>query len=240
MNLVWIAVITFAILQLSALCTTIYLHRAVTHRGVELHPAVSLLMHLELTLFTGVAPREWAAVHRKHHHFSDKHGDPHSPLLYGLWGVLLGNYFFYRREANNPDVIRKYTPDYRPDAIDRIPHSQLGLLLGLGVFVLMFGWAWGIAAWAAHMAMYVVVNAMINGLGHMVGYRNFANQATNLRWLAWISAGEGLHNNHHESPTAARFSMRAREFDPAWPVIRLLERLGLAKVRPEPLARAAA
>ncbi len=240
MHPVWIALITFGILQISALCTTVYLHRAVTHRGLELHPAVSFLMHLELTLFTGVVPREWAAVHRKHHHFSDRHGDPHSPLLYGLWGVLLGNYFYYRREANNPEVIRKYTPDYKPDAIDRIPHSQLGLFLGLGIFILMFGWAWGFAAWIAHMVVYVAVNAMINGLGHMVGYRNFENQATNLRWLAWISAGEGLHNNHHEYPTAARFSMRAREFDPAWPFIRLLEGLGLAKVRPEPLARAAA
>jgi stearoyl-CoA desaturase (delta-9 desaturase) len=74
----------------------------------------------------------------------------------------------------------------------------------------------------------------------MVGYRNFDNNATNLQWLAWISAGEGLHNNHHEFPTSARFSMRRDEFDPAWPFIRLLESVGLAKAKPEPLAKAAA
>jgi stearoyl-CoA desaturase (delta-9 desaturase) len=74
----------------------------------------------------------------------------------------------------------------------------------------------------------------------MVGYRNYDNNATNLQWLAWISAGEGLHNNHHAFPASARFSLRKHEFDPAWGVIRLLESLGLARVKQEPLARAAA
>jgi len=73
--------ITLVILQVSVFCTTIYLHRTKTHRGLELHPVVGLLMHLELSLFTGMVPREWAAVHRKHHHFSDVEGDPHSPYI---------------------------------------------------------------------------------------------------------------------------------------------------------------
>ena len=105
--------------------------------------------------------------------------------------------------------------------------------------MLMFGWMWGAVAWVAHVVTYIMVNAMINSLGHMIGYRNYENEATNLQWLAMITAGEGLHNNHHEYPTAARFSMRKREIDPAWPVIRLLEVLGLARVKPEPLAKAA-
>jgi stearoyl-CoA desaturase (delta-9 desaturase) len=231
--------ITFGVLQLSALCTTIYLHRTITHRGLELHPVIAFLMHLELLVFTGVIPRHWAAVHRKHHHFADKEGDPHSPVLLGVWPVMLGNYFLYRKEAQNPATIDKYTPDYKPDLLDKIPAASFGVFLGLIVFVLLFGWAWGTAAWLAHIVVYVLVNAMVNSLGHAVGYRNYENQATNLRWLAWISAGEGLHNNHHEYPSAARLSMRKREFDPAWPVIRVLESLGLAKVKPEPLAKAA-
>lgn len=239
MNFVWMVVITLGIVQLSALATTVYLHRSITHRGLELHPAIAFLFHLELTLFTGVIPREWAAVHRKHHQFSDKEGDPHSPYVFGMWKVLFGNYFMYRKEAANPATIRKYTPDYKPDLIDRIPGVNLGVYVGLGIFVLMFGWLWGVAAWLAHVVLYIVVNAMINSLGHTIGYRNWDNKATNLRWLAWISGGEGLHNNHHEFPTAARFSMRKSEIDPAWPVIRMLELLGLAKVKPLPLAKVA-
>ncbi len=73
----------------------------------------------------------------------------------------------------------------------------------------------------------------------MVGYRNYDNLATNITLIAWLTGGEGLHNNHHEFPSSAKFATKSREFDPAWPVICLLERLGLAHVKPEPLARAA-
>src|SRR5574340_477708 len=239
MNFFWMAVITLAILQISGLCTTVFLHRAKTHRALELHPAVGFLMHLHLTLFTGVIPRQWAAVHRKHHHYSDREGDPHSPYVFGLWTVLFGNYFLYRREAGNPAVVRKYTPDWKDDALDKLPVLQYGAYAGLVLFMLMFGIGWGAAAWAAHVSLYILMNAAINSLGHVIGYRNFDNKATNLRWLALLTSGEGLHNNHHEHPTSARLSLRPSEFDPAWPVIRLLEALGLATVKRLPKAKAA-
>jgi fatty-acid desaturase len=118
MSLTWMAVITFVILQMSVFATTIYLQRSITHRGLQLHPIVAVLMHLELLLFTGIIPRQWAAVHRKHHHHSDEAGDPHSPRVLGMWTVLFGNYFLYKKQANNPATVRKYTPDYRPDVIE--------------------------------------------------------------------------------------------------------------------------
>jgi stearoyl-CoA desaturase (delta-9 desaturase) len=230
---------TLFILQLSVFFTTIYLHRCLTHRGLELHPAVRAIMHLELALFTGIQPREWVAVHRKHHHFSDQEGDPHSPYIHGLWHVLFGNFFYYRNEKNNLATIRKYTPDYRPDFLDRIPGIRFAPLAGLAFFMLLFGVALGLAAWIFHVVAYILLNSMINSLCHMIGYRNYDNLATNLQWVALLTGGEGLHNNHHEYPSSARFAQRAREFDPAWPVIRVLEGLGLARVKPEPLAKAA-
>jgi stearoyl-CoA desaturase (Delta-9 desaturase) len=241
MHLFWTLFITVAILQISVLFTTIYLHRALCHRGLELHPAIANLMHLHLSLFTGIVPREWVAVHRKHHHFSDREGDPHSPYLFGLWKVFFGNYFYYKREIRHAATIRKYTPDYRPDWVDRIPLIRYGLLGGLAIFAAMFGWLWGVAALLFHMVTYVLLNSSINSLCHMIGYRNYDNSATNIRLVAWLTGGEGLHNNHHEHPSAAKFSRKFRrtEFDPAWPLIRLLERCGLARVRPEPIAKAA-
>jgi stearoyl-CoA desaturase (delta-9 desaturase) len=239
MSVLWMILITLAVVQLSALATTVYLHRSVTHRSVELHPAVRFLMHLELMMFTGIEPRRWAAVHRKHHQFPDREGDPHSPRLLGLWNVLAGNYFYYRKEARNEATVRKYTPDYKPGPLDRIPLASWGGILGLAVFVLAFGWIWGAAAWAIHAVLYVTVNAMVNGLGHAVGYKNHDNTATNLRWLAWISAGEGLHNNHHAHPASARFSETSGEIDVAWPFIRMLEKVGLARVERRSAARAA-
>jgi stearoyl-CoA desaturase (delta-9 desaturase) len=184
MHFFQIVLVTIGTLQISVLFTTMYLHRSLTHRGVEFHPWVAFVMHLEIMLFTGISPREWVAVHRKHHHFSDKEGDPHSPYLYGMW--------------KNPATIRKYTPDYRTIILDRIPKLNFGALGGLAIFVALFGSAWGAAAWAFHAVSYILLNSSINSICHMVGYRNFDNRATNLKWVAWLTGGEGLHNNHHE------------------------------------------
>ena len=240
MSFLWMFVITVVILQVSVLCTTIFLHSSQCHRGLDLHPLVRNLMHLHLALFTGIVPREWVAVHRKHHHFSDKEGDPHSPYLLGMWSVFFKNFIYYRDEIKSEGTIRKYTPDYQPDLIDKIPGSSHFLLLGGLIFVLMFGLVWGVVAWVFHMVAYVLLNSSINSFCHMIGYRNWDNLATNHQFIALLTGGEGLHNNHHEYPSSAKFALKAREIDPAWPVIRLLETFHLAEVRPEPIAKAAA
>ena len=88
---------------------------------------------------------------------------------------------------------------------------------------------WALAAAGIHAVMYVfVLSSSINGLCHQVGYKNFDNTATNLRLLALVTGGEGLHNNHHGFPRSPKFSWRASEIDPAWPIIKLLIVLRLA------------
>lgn len=160
MSLLWMTVITLVILQISVFFTTIYLHRAKTHKGLQLNPVVGFIMHLELSLFTGVVPRQWAAVHRKHHHFSDVEGDPHSPYLEGMWKVLFGNYFMYQKEAANPETVRKYTPDWKEDALDKIPAMHYAWLGGMGIFMLMFGLWQGAVAWVVHAILYVLLNSL--------------------------------------------------------------------------------
>ncbi len=232
--------IAFVVMKISVFCTTIYLHRALAHKSLRLHPMVTNLMHLHLMLFTGILPREWVAVHRKHHHFSDEEGDPHSPYLKGLLNVLFLNAYFYTQEARNKETVAKYTRDYQEDLVDKIPSLRRGWFVGMLLFILMFGWAWGIGLFIAQGVGYIFLNAMINSICHMIGYRNFDNKATNLQWVALITGGEGLHNNHHQYPSSAKLAQKDHEFDPAWPIIRLLEKVRLAEVtRPKPLARAA-
>jgi len=249
-TIVWALLVSFFLAQASTFCTTIYLHRTLTHRGLKLHPVVAFLMHLELSLATGIVPREWAAVHRKHHHFSDREGDPHSPYIEGLWKVLFFNVLMYKKEIRNPETLLKYTPDWKQDLIDRIPYvGKVGPLLGGSLLALAFGtllglgfWAGaavGVASWYLHAGIYIFLNSMINSVCHKVGYRTFENKATNLQWVAWITAGEGLHNNHHEFPTSARMNALDGEFDPAWPVIWVLEKLRLAEYQQASLAKAA-
>ena len=84
---------------------------------------------------------------------------------------------------------------------------------------------------SAKSALYLSLNASINAVTHTFGARPYDNQATNLQWLAWLTGGEGLHNNHHAAPTSARLAFRRGEYDPSWPFIRFLRRFGWARVR---------
>jgi len=217
--------------QLSTFATSIYLHRSLTHRALYLHPVVVFPMRLQLWLATGIVPKEWVAVHRKHHRFADVEGDPHSPVLKGLWRILVGNAYYYARETCNPETVTRYAPDVGNNWFDRhvFRHGLLGLGLGLLLFGLLLGPLWGGLAFATQAVVYIFFNAVINGAGHAVGYRTFENTATNMRLVALLTAGEGLHNNHHAYPTSARFSLRRWELDPSWPVIRLLTLARLAR-----------
>ena len=86
-----------------------------------------------------------------------------------------------------------------------------------------------IAAVAGFLYIFVL-SSSINGLCHHRGYKNFQNTAGNFRSIALITGGEGLHNNHHGAPRSPKFSVRKSEFDPAWPVLRVMEFLRLAKL----------
>jgi stearoyl-CoA desaturase (delta-9 desaturase) len=109
--------------------------------------------------------------------------------------------------------------------------AWLGLGVGIAGLVMLLGPGAGLLAAVTHTAVYLLLNASINAIGHWWGDRPEPNRARNNQWLAWLTSGEGLHNNHHAAPTSARLSLRPGEVDPAWPVIRLLERVGLATVR---------
>ncbi len=228
-----ISLVAAAILiQVAVFSTTIFLHRTATHRALILHPAVAWAFRLALWITTGLATREWVAVHRKHHAFTDQEGDPHSPALMGFWSVQLGNVFHYVREAKKPEVLERYARDIEEDWWDRtfFNHGLFGPLAGTIALCLVIGLWWGLLAAGLHAVIYVfVLSSSINGLCHHVGYRNFDNTATNIRTLALLTGGEGLHNNHHGYPRSPKFSFRASEFDPAWPVIKLLIAVGLAK-----------
>ncbi len=87
--------------QVATLITTIYLHRVLSHKAIRLHPALTMFMRLSTWMLTSISPREWVAVHRKHHNFSDVDGDPHSPHIEGYWKIMIANVYYYRREAND-------------------------------------------------------------------------------------------------------------------------------------------
>lgn len=225
--------------EVATLITTIYLHRVLSHKSIKLHPAVTMFMRFGTWMLTSISPREWVAVHRKHHNFSDVEGDPHSPHIEGYWRIMIGNVYYYRREANDDDTLEKYASDLPFDRLDKmflrkgtLGFSLMGvtLIVLFGVFGSGLGIGPGLTALATLAVVYLLLNAAINGAGHTFGYKSFENDATNLKLLAIITFGEGLHNNHHARPASPKLSAFRGEFDPAWPVILLLEKLRLAEV----------
>jgi stearoyl-CoA desaturase (delta-9 desaturase) len=226
--------LTLVVTQLAVIATSVYLHRGLAHRALTLHPLADWVFRFILWFSTGQNRREWVAVHRKHHAFTDTEKDPHSPLVHGFWKIQLGNVFYYVREARNPETIARWAKDIKEDIWDRFLFNKgtLGGIVGISLAILMLGPMWGLLVAVAHFILYVFVLApSINGLGHWWGRKNFmTNSATNVRLLAWLTGGESLHNNHHAYPSSPKFSMGRFEFDPSWPVIRLLVALRLGSL----------
>ncbi|MDQ6910443.1 MAG: fatty acid desaturase [Actinomycetota bacterium] len=227
--LVLVAVVT----QIGMFLTTIYLHRVLAHKSISLTPGLTMTFRALLWITTGIKPRQWVAVHRRHHAHADEDGDPHSPVLLGYLKVQLGNLWLYRRVAKDPATVARYARDLPPDRLDRalFDHALAGLAIGIGFLCVILGLRLGLVASGLYALSYLLLSAAVNAVGHLWGRRPFPNQAANSQWLAWITAGEGLHNNHHAAPTSARLALARGEIDPAWWVISMLQRLGWAKVR---------
>ena len=111
---------TLLVTQAAIIATSVYLHRGLAHRALKLHPFADWIFRCILWISTGQNRREWVAVHRKHHAFTDKEGDPHSPLMYGFWKIQLWNVYYYVREARNPETIARWAKDIKDDMWDRV------------------------------------------------------------------------------------------------------------------------
>ncbi|HLY82020.1 MAG TPA: fatty acid desaturase [Acidimicrobiales bacterium] len=219
--------------QVAILITTVFLHRALAHRALRLTPGLRGVFRVLTWMTTGIRPRQWVAVHRKHHAYTDVAGDPHSPVLVGWAAVQFGNLWMYRRVAKDDATVARYARDLPADRWDRVlfDHALLGLSIGIALLCLTLGWQLGLIAAGVHTVSYLLLNAAVNAVGHTRGRRPHGGHSGNSQWLAWLTAGEGLHNNHHAAPTSARLAQARWEIDPGWWFIRMTRAFGWLAVR---------
>ncbi len=228
--------VTFATIQLMFLGVTLYLHRDQAHGGLMLHPILRHVFRFWLWFSSGVVTREWVAVHRRHHVYADREGDPHSPVIFGLKRVLLEGYELYSAAARDPVIVRNYGKGTPDDWIEKNLYSRyrnLGIVLFSLTFLTLFGIP-SIVMVAVHLsAQPVFAGGVVNGLGHAVGYRSFEMPSTATNLVPWglLLGGEELHNNHHAFPRSARFAVQPWELDVGWLWICAFRAVGLAKVR---------
>jgi len=224
---------------------TVGFHRYFTHGSFKAGRRTRVALAVAGSLAVEGPVTRWVADHRRHHAYSDKDGDPHSPWRYGesfgaltkgLWHAHIGWLF----DVEQTDQ-RRFAPDLLADSgVDLVNKLfPLWVLVSLGLPALLGGlwsqsWEGALSAffWASVVRMAVLHHATwsINSICHTVGERPFRtrDKSTNVWPLALISMGESWHNLHHADPTAARHGVDRWQIDTSAELIRGLEKLGLA------------
>jgi stearoyl-CoA desaturase (delta-9 desaturase) len=193
-------------------------------------------MRFWLWLTTGMVTRQWVAIHRKHHRYSDRAGDPHSPHVFGIRRVLFQGAQLYHEASKDRKMVDAYGSGCPDDWIERnlySAHSRLGIGILLLLNLWWFGWV-GALVWGIQMIWIPFWAAgVINGLAHWWGYQNGETRdlSRNISCIGIIIGGECLHNNHHLEPANPKLSRRWFEFDIGWMYITLLRWVNLAKLK---------
>jgi len=241
---------------------TVGFHRLLTHKSFKCHRLTRAAFAALGSAAAEGPVIDWVATHRKHHQFSDVHGDPHSPhvghgsgwrgAVTGLAHAHIGWVFSDMEVADE----RRYAKDLLADPLIRFVDRTfvlwvaVGLAAAFGLGVALTGTVTGgLAAllWGGAARIFLVHHATfsINSLCHFFGKREWdtKDESRNLAWLAIPTWGEAWHNNHHAFPTSYRHGLRRWQIDPSAAIIRVLEMMGLAwdvvRVDPSRLARTA-
>ncbi len=232
---------------ISILGVTLGYHRMFTHRAFESSRAFKAVIAVLGGMAVEGAVITWVADHRKHHAFTDRDGDPHSPHLSGpgFWGGLKGLFHAHMgwlfRTVGTAERER-FAPDLLKDRTLRVIDKLFFLWATLG-FAIPFALGWVIGGtlgtaltavlWGGLVRVFLLhhVTWSINSVCHYFGRRRFEtdDESTNVFWLSYLSMGEAWHHNHHAFPTSAFHGLRfwERIADPTGLLISLLERLGL-------------
>ena len=228
----WSALAVFAVAWILAQNVGIAMgyHRLLTHRGYSTPKWVEYSIVTCGTLALQGGPIYWVAVHRMHHKYTDKPGDPHSPRDGKFWSHM--GWILNGSLRNETEALRQYAPDLARDRYylwlnkyHWLPLTAFGLSL-----LAIEGWPWMLWGAVLPVAIGYHVTWMVNSATHLWGKRRFAtnDDSRNNLLVALLTGGEGWHNNHHANPVSARHGLAWYELDLNYAAIRLLENVGLA------------
>lgn len=219
---------------------TLGYHRLLSHRSLKVP------LWLEYFIVSGGylsfegSPIFWVATHRLHHRYSDKPGDPHSPLD-GLWHAFI-SWMWKPKVLITSEHSRKIVPDLYRDPVYRALHcghstweGPLCLAIGI-IFRIAIYFAFGPIVLCANLlatGVAFVGPLLVNTVSHLeqFGYQTYESRdgSRNVWFVALIALGEGWHNNHHAFPQSARHGLKRSEVDATWIAIKLLQLVGLAE-----------
>jgi stearoyl-CoA desaturase (delta-9 desaturase) len=221
---------------------TVGFHRYFTHRGFSARRWLRVVLAVAGSMAIQGSVIQWVADHRRHHRFSDKAGDPHSPWRYGTNLVALSKGFFYSHVGWLFDWDKTSETRYAPELVADKDIRRVSRTFPLWVAVSMllpplvgglWAWSWQGAVTAFFWGSLVRVGLLhhvtfaINSVCHIKGRRPFKtrDRSQNVWWLAILSFGESWHNFHHAEPTSARHGVRVLEIDSSAMLIKVMEKL---------------
>jgi stearoyl-CoA desaturase (Delta-9 desaturase) len=225
---------------------TVGFHRLFTHKSYKPNRAVKVFWAIAGSMAIQGPVIRWVADHRKHHKFSDRDGDPHSPWRYGtdLKALTKGFWYAHMMWLFNPEQTpqRKYAPDLMKDpdlvriskqfpmwvAVSLLLPAVLGGLLTMSWQGAVTAFFWGSLV---RVSLLHHVTWSVNSICHTIGERPFLSRdkSANVWWLAIPSMGESWHNLHHADPTAARHGVLKGQIDTSARVIWFMEKVGWVK-----------
>jgi stearoyl-CoA desaturase (Delta-9 desaturase) len=228
---------------LSIFFQTFFLHRYGAHKMFTLSPGWERFFHLCTFVTQGSSylnPRAYAILHRMHHAYADTELDPHSPAhTKNPMQMMNRTRDIYRGIMRGTfDVEPRFLGGY-PEwpLLDRIGNrwpTSIAFGTLYTAFYLQFATAWWqFLLLPVHFMMGPIHGSIVNWFGHWAGYRNFATKDVSRNTLPFdfVTMGELFQNNHHAHGSCPNFASRRFELDPTWPVIWLLDKLGVLELR---------
>ncbi|WP_026422771.1 acyl-CoA desaturase [Actinokineospora inagensis] len=227
----------------SGLGVTVGYHRLFTHGSFKAKRPLKIFLAIMGSFAVQGPPVTWVADHRRHHAFSDREGDPHSPWLFGTSPAALAKGFWHAHMGwmfdDSVTNKERFAPDLMADEdimwVNRFFPLWTGLTLVLpAVLGGLVSWSWWGALTAFFWAGLVRISFLhhvtwsTNSICHMIGERPFASRdkAANFWPLAILSFGESWHNLHHADPTCARHGVQRGQIDTSARLIWVFEKLG--------------
>jgi len=185
-------------------------------------------------------PRAYAILHRMHHAYSDTEKDPHSPHFFkDIFGMMIATknmYMDYLKYKIEPEpAFRGNYPEW--PLIDKIGNSwiwRLGCgLFYIGFYIVFAEYWWMYLLLPIHFLMGPLHGAIVNWCGHKYGYSNHDNEDHSKNSLPWdfLLMGELFQNNHHKKPNSPNFATKWWEFDPTYPLMKVLHWMRVIKIR---------
>lgn len=242
-----VTIIVFFVLHwyLSLFSQTFFLHRYSAHKMFTMNVFWEKFFYAFTWLTQGssfLSPRAYAILHRMHHTYSDTEKDPHSPHFSGnAFSMMWKTKDIYHKILHGAvEVEERFTRNLpRWDFMEKIGDSKISRIGWGTAYVLFYIYFVPTDAWymflllPIHFLMGPVHGAIVNWSGHKYGYQNFDNndQSRNSLALDFLMMGELFQNNHHKLPRRPNFGTKWFEFDPTYPIMMILNAIGVIKMK---------